>query len=70
MEDERNYYRERKNRINYLHPVNETGKAAREKNPEKVARENRNKEICLNCTKRKCSGTAECFRAERDKEND
>jgi hypothetical protein len=27
-----------------------------------VAEENRRKQVCLNCTKAKCSGTIECFR--------
>lgn len=35
------------------------------KNPEKVARENREKEICLNCTQKKCFGSQKCFNKHR-----
>lgn len=37
------------------------------KDPEKVARENREKEICLNCTQKKCFGSQKCFNEHRRK---
>lgn len=53
---------------NYLvHTRDESGKPAPERDPEEVARENREKEVCLNCTKKKCTGTYNCFRKERNK---
>ena len=40
---------------------------ARHKDEEAVKRENENRDVCLNCTKEKCTGTAACFRKERDR---
>ena len=43
----------------YLHIATKQGR----KQPVRdVAEENRRKQVCLNCTKAKCSGTIECFR--------
>ena len=43
----------------YLHIATKQGR----KQPVRdVAEENRRKQVCLNCTKAKCSGTRECFR--------
>lgn len=39
----------------------------RTKSPAQVEHENEIKNVCLNCTKETCSGTDECYRAERDK---
>ena len=46
------------------------GERVPEKKIEEVERENANKQVCLNCTKKRCSGTARCFKKERDKKND
>lgn len=32
--------------------------------------ENAKKRICLNCSKKKCSGTKECFKKEKEKRHD
>ena len=37
-----------------------------EKNPEKVEQQNKIKQVCLNCTKKKCRGTKECFMREKN----
>lgn len=34
---------------------------------EEIARINTEKKVCLNCTKKKCRGTRECFMKERNK---
>ena len=34
---------------------------------ERIEQQNREKEICLNCTKKKCRGTKKCFEKERNK---
>lgn len=34
-----------------------------------IEAENREKEVCLNCTKAKCRGTRKCFEKERNKRN-
>lgn len=37
------------------------------KSPARVEKENEIKNVCLNCKKKRCTGSDECFRAERDK---
>jgi hypothetical protein len=49
-----------------LRKADETGKAVR-RNEAKIEQQNRECEICLNCTKKKCKGTAKCFEKERNK---
>jgi hypothetical protein len=39
------------------------------KDEKQIERRNKEREVCLNCTKKKCSGTYECFRKERNKRN-
>lgn len=53
-----------------VHTRDESGAVAPGRDPEEVARANREKDVCLNCTKKKCSGTYACFRKERNKKND
>ena len=48
----------------------EQGDPLPEKDPVKVAKENKIKEVCLNCKKKKCSGGRSCFERERKKMND
>jgi hypothetical protein len=43
------------------------GDHAPEKDPAQIERENKIKEICLNCTKEKCTGGRSCFERERKK---
>ena len=50
-----------------VHTVDERGTAAQKRDPAIIERENAEKQICLNCTKAKCSGTRECFNKERNK---
>ncbi len=52
-----------------IHTVDETGKVV-VKDAEEIERQNRNKEICLNCKKKKCTGTNLCFEKERKLRND
>lgn len=52
-----------------MHTIDETGKAIR-KDAEKIERQNKTKEICLTCTKKKCRGTDKCFAKERSKNGD
>lgn len=40
------------------------------KNEKEVERQNKIKEVCLNCTKEKCSGSRECFEKRKDMKND
>lgn len=49
-----------------LHKVDETGRVA-QKDEERIRQANEEKEICLNCTKKKCMGTKRCFDKERNK---
>jgi hypothetical protein len=49
-----------------LRKADETGKSVW-KDEAKIEQQNREREICLNCTKKKCKGTAKCFEKERDK---
>lgn len=52
-----------------FHTRDESGIAAEERDPKEIERENKIKEVCLNCTKAKCRGTRKCFEKERDKRN-
>ena len=49
-----------------LHTTDESGKAA-EKDEKKIEAQNKIKDVCLNCTKKKCRGSDECFKKERNK---
>jgi hypothetical protein len=48
-----------------MHTTDERGAMVHRRDPALIAQENAEKEICLNCTKKKCSGTRECFNKER-----
>ena len=50
--------------------VSDGSRKAIQKDEEYVERQNRMKEVCLNCTKKKCSGTDRCFKNERNNGND
>lgn len=50
-----------------VHTVDQSGSMSRRRDPDLIAQENAEKQICLNCTKKKCSGTRECFNKERNK---
>lgn len=47
------------NAYGYIKTATKQGERARERD---VAEQNRRRQICLNCTKKKCTGTEECFR--------
>lgn len=49
-----------------FHTTDESGEV-KQRDPKEVERENRLKEICLNCTRKKCSGSDKCFARERKK---
>lgn len=51
----------------FLRILDDSGESAHVRNPKAVEEENRNKNVCLNCTKKRCTGSALCFRKERDK---
>lgn len=40
------------------------------KNKEEIERQNKIKEVCLNCTKKKCKGSDKCFEKRKEQEND
>lgn len=49
-----------------FHTAKDLGESV-QKNPEEIERLNKKKDICLNCTKKKCTGTDRCFEKERNK---
>lgn len=49
-----------------MYIVDESGEAAMI-NKEEIERQNRIKDVCLNCNKKKCYGTDKCFNKERNK---
>ena len=51
----------------YIRTTDESGMPTSEKDLEEIERENANKEVCLNCTKKRCKGSEECFKKERNK---
>lgn len=53
-----------------MHTTDERGAMVHRRDPALIAQENAEKEICLNCTKKKCSGTRECFNKEKLKKYD
>jgi hypothetical protein len=54
------------NGLDNLRKVDHSGKTVN-RNEEKIEQQNREREICLNCTKKKCRGTRNCFEKERNK---
>ena len=50
-----------------LHTVDYNARDPVVKDEKEIERQNREKDICLLCTKKKCIGTEECFERERKK---
>lgn len=48
------------------HTIDESGKVAL-KDEREIELINKEKEVCLNCTKKKCKGHRSCFEKERNK---
>lgn len=63
-----NYEKHPNKRYN-LHTVNETGKAAKPVSSKRYKKKCDDADVCLNCTREKCSGSDECFRKEMKKRN-
>lgn len=40
------------------------------KNEKEIERQNKIKEVCLTCTKKKCKGSDKCFEKRKEQEND
>ena len=53
-----------------IHTVDESGRAAPEKNAEKIRQRNRDIQVCLTCTRKTCSGREECFKKEKERRHD
>ncbi len=54
-----------------IHTASQADKAVPDQNPKEVARRNAIRDVCLNCTKERCTGAEECYRAEkRRRQND
>jgi len=49
----------------YLHIATRQDAKERQKNSERIARKNLEKQICLNCPKPKCKGAKGCFERSR-----
>ena len=49
-----------------LHTIDESGKIA-ERDEKEIEAQNKIKDVCLNCTKKKCRDTKLCFEKERNK---
>ncbi len=51
-----------------MHTTDERGTMVQRRNPALIAQGNAEKEICLNCTKKKCSGSYEWFKKRKGQE--
>ena len=51
-----------------IHTVTDPGKAE-QKDEKEIEKRNKNKDVCLECIKKKCSGTEKCFEKERRNKN-
>lgn len=57
--------------VDGLHVEKRTDTPIPDKNPKEVARRNAIRDVCLNCTKEKCSGAEACYlREKRRRKND
>lgn len=70
MEDDKIFSREYHRHVTFLHPVHEERGRVRIRNAARIEKENRDKDICLHCTKPTCSGSDKCFRKERNRKHD
>lgn len=52
------------NSIASLRMLDDSGEPARARDAKAIERENRMKQVCLNCTQPKCRGTKKCFEKE------
>lgn len=51
----------------YIHHVVDPGEREQPYDPEQIEHLNKIKDVCLNCKKKKCTGTKLCYEKEREK---
>lgn len=52
-----------------LHTAKASGEIDQRYSAEEIEERNEIKDVCLNCKKKKCSGTDKCFKKEKEKKN-